>query len=317
MVTESTIGGKVLKSRNTKRRPRMEDFSHTFKLFVKNKIAFVGFAIVLIYFIITVLDYADPYWLGVANINTVASWAPHLTAAVPTPPTLARGWWYWFGETQFQAPIFPVMLAALKTDITYSLIVVLTGLVIGIVLGTLSGYFGKLYDELLMRITDIFFSVPTLVMAIAVTTVLGYSLQNVMIALIIIWWPIYARLTRGVSLSIKSNKYIEASTAAGSSGLRNVFVHVLPNVLSVVFVQFSLDLGTVVQLLAALDFIGFNKANPLLPELGSMLTWGTTYLVGGIWWPIVVPGIFLLIFTVAVNLMGDGLRDVLDPKLRR
>ena len=99
--------------------------------------------------------------------------------------------------------------------------------------------------------------------------------------------------------------------------VRNVFVHVLPNVLSPVFVQFSLDLGTIVQVFAALDFIGFNKGNPYLPELGNMLTWGETYLSYGAWWPIVIPGIFLLIFTVSVNLMGDGLRDVLDPKLRR
>lgn len=317
MATESNVGGSILKAQPVKHRPRVEDFKSTFKLFIKNRLAFVGFVIVLIYFIITVLDYVYPQYLGVKDINTVASWVPQLASGIPSGPTLSHGWEYLFGETLYFAPIFPVMLAALKTDITYSILIVLSGALIGIILGTMSGYFGKLYDEVLMRVTDIFFSVPTLVLAIAVTVVLGKSLQNVVIALIIIWWPIYARLTRGVSLSIKSNKFIEAATAAGSSGIRNVFVHILPNVLSVVFVQFSLDLGSIVQLFAALDFIGFNEGSPLLPELGNMLTWGTSYLVAGIWWPIVVPGIFLLIFTVAINLMGDGLRDVLDPKLRR
>ncbi len=318
MVNESTVGGAVLKARTSKRNPRMEDFSHTFRLFIKNRIAFVGFVIVAAYFVLTLLDYVYPQYLGVSNINTVASWAPSLrSAGIPLGPTLSKGWWYYFGETEYFAPLLPVMLAALKTDIVDSLLIVLVGVAVGVILGTLSGYFGKLYDEVLMRITDVFFSIPVLILAIAITTVLGYSLQNVMIALIIGWWPIYARLTRGVSLSIKANKYIEAATASGSSGMRNVFVHVLPNVLSVVFVQFSLDLGSIIQLFAALDFIGFNKANPLLPELGTLLTWASSYLVGGLWWTMVFPALFLLIFTVAINLMGDGLRDVLDPKLRR
>ncbi|MEM0134307.1 MAG: ABC transporter permease [Thermoplasmatales archaeon] len=319
MVNESPTGEAVLKKQVGKRRPRIEDFSHTFKLFIKNRIAFIGFVIVIIYFAIMILDYADPRWLGVADINTMASWAPKplMSAGIPSGPTFTRGWWYIFGETEYFVPIFPVMLAALKTDLTYSVAIVTTGVLIGTILGTLSGYFGKLYDEILMRITDIFYSVPTLVLAIAVTYVLGFSLRNVVLALMIIWWPIYARLTRGVTLTIKSNKFVEAATASGSSGIRNVFVHVLPNVLSVVLVQFSLDLGSIIQLFAALDYIGFNRAAPLLPEIGNMLNMGETYLAAGIWWPIVIPGIFLLIFTVAINLMGDGLRDVLDPKLRR
>lgn len=317
MMNELPLSKTILKPKENKRRPRFEDAEYTLKLLIKNRIAFVGLIIVLFYFGITILDYTYPKYLGVSNINTAASWLTSLRSGVPAGPTLSRGWWYIFGETEYFIPIFPVMLAALKTDITYSVIVVLSGSMVGLLLGTLSGYFGKLFDEILMRVTDVFFSVPYLVLAIAVTAALGFSLNNVVIALIIIWWPIYARLTRGVALSIKSNKFIEAATASGSSGIRNVFVHVLPNVLSPVFVQFSLDLGTIVQVFAALDYIGFNKGSPLLPELGNMLTWGTTYLAAGIWWPIVIPGIFLLIFTVAVNLMGDGLRDVLDPKLRR
>lgn len=317
MVNEPKFQPTVLRGKPSRRNPRIEDFSHTFKLFVKNKLAFIGFVIVLIYFGITILDYVYPAYLGVSNINTAASWVESLSTGVPGPPTLSHGWWYIFGETEYLIPLFPVMLAALKVDVTYSVAVVLVGAIIGSILGTISGYFGRFYDELLMRVTDVFYSVPVLVLAIAVTIVLGFSLLHLFFALIIVWWPIYARLTRGMALSIKSNKFIEAATASGSSGIRNVFVHVLPNALSVVFVQFSLDLGMVVLTFASLDFIGFNRGSPLLPELGNMITWGETYLSAGIWWPIVVPGIFLLIFTVAVNLMGDGLRDVLDPKLRR
>ena len=318
MVDSTVIKGPLRNENVPRRRPRVENLKYTFKLFLKNRIAFVGFVIVMIYAIITVLDYVYPAYLGVKDINSATSWIVTIKAAgLPAGPTLSKGWWYIFGETRDYIPIFPVMLAALKVDITYSVAIVAVGASSGIILGVLSGYFGKLYDEVLMRVTDIFFSIPTLIMAIAITSVLGFSIQYVVIALMIIWWPIYARLTRGLALSVKSNKFVEAATASGSSGVRNVFVHVLPNVLSPVFVQFSLDLGTIVQVFAALDFIGFNKGNPYLPELGNMLTWGETYLSFGAWWPIVIPGIFLLIFTVSVNLMGDGLRDVLDPKLRR
>lgn len=301
-----------------KRSPRIENFKSTFKLFFKNRIAFIGFVITLVYAAITILDWVHPQYLGVSNINSLTVFlkgAP--VSATPTAPTLSNGWWFYLGTTFNLIPIFPSMLAALKVDITYSVIVVFVGASIGIVLGTMSGYFGGLYDEVLMRVTDIFFTIPQLILAIAISFSLGLSLLTVVISLIIIWWPIYARLTRGISLTIKSQKFIEAATASGSGGFRNVFLHVLPNVLSPVFVQISLDLGSIVLIFAGLEYLGFNFGSAYLPELGNMITLGQTYLAGGQWWTVVFPGVFLLIFTVSVNLMGDGLRDVLDPRLRR
>lgn len=310
----------VLSKPKKRRSARIDDFLYTFKLFFKNRIAFVGFIITAVYFIIALMDAVYPQYLGVNNISSMTAFLPPgqpLTSVIPTPPDFSGSWWFYFGTTEYGIPILPAMLAALKVDIEYSLLIVLVGMASGIIIGTLSGYFGGLIDESFMRITDIFFSLPFLIFAIAITFVLGEELINVVIALMIIWWPIYARLTRGLALSTKALNYVEAATASGSSRIRNAFVHILPNVLSPVYVQFSLDLGTIVLTFAALDFIGFNKGNPLLPELGNIIVTGQTYLAGGIWWPIVIPGIFLLIFTVAVNLMGDGLRDVLDPKLRR
>ena len=324
-ITEIKNAGRIQATR--KRHPRIESFRSTFNLFLKNKLALAGFIITLTYGIIAILDWAHPSWLGIANINNAANFTPGgasaLSLAPPTAPTLSHGWWYWFGTTEYQIPILPVMLAALKFDIAYSVLIVVTGMLIGVIIGTISGYLGGAVDETVMRITDIFFSVPSLILVIAITFVLGESLFFVVIALIIIWWPIYARLTRGLTLSVRSMKYIEAATASGSSKIRTIFSHIIPNVLSPTFVQFSLDLGSIVLIFASFDYIGLNKGNPLLPELGQMINWGQTFFTyttpsGMImWWPVVIPGIFLLIFTVAVNLMGDGLRDVLDPRLRR
>lgn len=301
-----------------RRHPKIENYMSTFKLFLKNKLALTGFTITIIYGVIAILDWVYPQYLGVPNIalDTVFLHGG-ITSASPTPPVFNQGWWYWFGTTISRIPIFPAMLAALKVDMTYTVFIVMVGASVGIIFGTMSGYFGGLFDEFLMRVTDIFFSIPQLVLAIAISFALGQGLFSLVIALIVVWWPIYARLTRGLGLSLKSQKYIEAAIASGSSGFRNVFKHVLPNVLSPVFVQISLDLGSVIQIFAAYRFIGLNAGNIYQPELGSLINLGLPYLAGGMWWATIIPSLFLLIFTVAVNLMGDGLRDVLDPRLRR
>ncbi|MCL5804080.1 MAG: ABC transporter permease [Candidatus Thermoplasmatota archaeon] len=314
------------KRKISRRRIVARDYVHTFSLFIHNRLAFFGLVIVLFYFAVAFLDAVYPQYLGVSNINTVTSFL-HTTnlnaAAVPTPPTLSRGWWYWFGTTEYEVPILPTMLASLKVDIGVSLAIVISAAGIGLMAGTISGFFGGRLDEIIMRITDIFFGIPTLVLAIAIIYVIGRGILFLALALILVRWPLFARLSRGQSLSLRESKFIEAARISGSSRIRDVFVHIIPNVLSPIFVQISLELGTVVLTFATLDFLGFNVAPPLLPELGNMIAgFGSsgatdTYLAAGIWWPMVIPGLFLLLFTVAVNLMGDGLRDVLDPRTRR
>ena len=319
-----------LKVRNNKPSHRLSvilgDYRHTLKLFLKNRLAFVGFFIVAFYFFIAILDTVYPSYLGVSSISSVTAFI-HSTslnaASVPTPPTFSHGWWYWLGTTEYGVPIFPAMLASLKVDIGVSLIIVLSAAAVGLLAGTFSGYFGKLVDEVIMRVTDVFFGIPTLVLAIAIIYVIGRGIVFLAIALILVRWPLFARLSRGQTLSLREAKFMEAAKISGSTPSRDVFVHVIPNALSPIFVQISLELGTVVLTFATLDFLGFAVAPPLLPELGSMIAgFGSsgatdTYLAAGIWWPMVIPGLFLLLFTVAVNLMGDGLRDVLDPRVRR
>jgi peptide/nickel transport system permease protein len=319
-----------------KRNPALENFKTTFKLFFKSRLAFVGFIITLIYFIIALLDYVYPQYLGITDLSSMV---PLLhgqivsASATPVAPSFSNGWYFWLGTTEFNFPILPAILESLKFDMSASILIVGIGAISGVIIGTISGYFGGITDEVVMRITDIFFSLPFFVFAIAMVSILQVALHtapldDVIIALIIIWWPIYARLSRGTALTIKSQKFVEASTASGSSGMRNVFVHVMPNVLSAIFVQFSLDLGTIVGIFAGLDFLGINFGGIFFPELGNLIAEGEGYLAqpyfvngqilaSSIWWPVIMPGLALLIFIVAVNLMGDGLRDVLDPKLRR
>ncbi|MCL4451495.1 MAG: ABC transporter permease [Candidatus Thermoplasmatota archaeon] len=299
--------------------PRYENTITLFKLLLKNKTATAGLIISLVYFIFTAMDYIYPQYLGVNNINSMLSFlkGASVNSLLPTPPQFNRGWWYYLGTTEYRIPILPAMLAALKFDIGYSVLIVVSGAVIGTAIGTISGFFGKIADEILMRTTDVFLSIPFIVLAIAVTFVLGAKFIDLVFALIFISWPLYARLARGQALTLRGRDFIAAATASGSSGLRNVVVHVIPNLLSPIFVQISLSVGRVILVFAALYYLSIVRGNEYLPELGNMMVMGQSYLPYGIWWPVVIPGVFLVVFVTALNLLGDGLRDVLDPRLRR
>jgi len=178
-----------------------------------------------------------------------------------------------------------------------------------------SAYMSGAIDEVLMRITDIFLSVPYLPFAIAVGFVLGRGLDELSLALIVVWWPLYARYARGQALSVKENAYVEAAKASGVGGWGIMTKHIIPNVLTPIFVQISLDLGTVVQTFAALTFIGFASSGPFLPELGTLISNGFPYAISAPW-VVIFPGVAILIFAVGMNLLGDGLRDALDPRNR-
>ncbi len=303
-----------------KKNPRFENYSFTFKLLLRNKLALAGLIIALFYSIITILDYVYPAYLGVNNIATAIAFlhgAPlNSTGSAVIPPTLGKGWYYFLGTTKYGIPILPAMLAALKIDITYTLIIAGGGALIGTIVGSFSGYFGGIFDQIIMRVTDVFFSIPNLILAIAIAFILGFTFRNIAIAFLIVSWPAYARIVRSTVLSLREAKFVEAAVASGVSRIKILFSHLIPNSFSPVLVQFSLQFGSIIQLFAALAFLGFVAGNAFAPELGNMISWGETYLAAGKWWAITIPGIFLIIFSVGLNLLGDGLRDVLDPKLR-
>ncbi len=212
-----------------------------------------------------------------------------------------------------------------RTTVTTSLYVVLTAALIGLVIGAIAGYYGGKIDELLMRFTDIFLSMPALIMAMAIASILTRSLENMMFALIVVWWPAYARLVRGQVLTIRENTYVEAARAIGAKRNRILFRHIIPNSISPLIVNITLDLGAVALTAASLSYIGFG-VQPGYAEWGKMISDGQNWFMSTVyyngvaynpWWVIFFPGIMILIFTMGCSLIGDGLRDILDPRSRR
>lgn len=219
-----------------------------------------------------------------------------------------------FGTDDRGGDIFSRILYGYRLDLTVSLSVVLFAVALGTVLGAAAGFVRRL-DEVIMRVTDVFLSVPSLVLAMAFATVLGPSLVNLVIALAITWWPSYARLVRGQVLVEKQKLYVEAARASGGGGIRILFRHVLPNSIYPVLVNATMDLGAVVLTTASLSFLGFGiEAGGA--ELGRMVSDGASYVFSNPW-VVAFPGLAILLVSLGCNLVGDGLRDVLDPRLRR
>jgi len=294
---------------NTPISARFHEYGLTLRILLESPSATMGLAIVLAYAAIAVIDFLYPSLIGVQNAYSMV---PDYTNPVPAPPVWPI---HPFGTTFPGVDLYQAVMSAIRVDLWYSLIIVLAGAAAGTVVGVLAAFLGGYLEEALMRFTDIFLSVPYLPFAIAVAFVLGRALDNISLALVIVWWPLYARYAYGQALSLKENAYVEAAKASGVGTWGIMSRHVIPNVLTPIFVQISLDLGTVVQIFAAMTFIGFASGNPLLPELGSLISNGFQYAVAAPW-VVFFPGVAILIFAIGMNLLGDGLRDALDPKNR-
>lgn len=201
--------------------------------------------------------------------------------------------------------------------ITLRICIIVVGLTLGIgtLLGILSGYIGGWVDELIMRLNDVFLAFPALILAMAIAAALGPSLENAIIAMVVIWWPRYARVSRGQVLAIREIDYVTSARALGASPVRIMICHILPNCISPIVVQATLDLGEVVLTAATLSFIGFG-AQPPVPEWGAMISVGRNF-IRDYWWYPTFPGLAILLTVMGFNLLGDAVRDVLDPRLRR
>jgi peptide/nickel transport system permease protein len=193
-------------------------------------------------------------------------------------------------------------------------VIIVLAATIGVTVGGIAGYFGGWVDELLMRFTDIFLTVPALVLAIAVTAALGRGIVNTMIGISLVWWPGFARLTRSLVLSLREELFVEAARGIGASDSRVLFRHILPNAVSPIIVKMSTDFGFAVLTAAALGFIGLG-AQPPDPEWGAMINDGRAYFPEE-WWIATFPGMSIWLLVFGLNLLGDGLRDVLDPRAR-
>jgi peptide/nickel transport system permease protein len=218
------------------------------------------------------------------------------------------------GTDKLGREVMSRLLYGARISLFVGVSVVLIASIVGSLLGVLAGYLGGWADEALMRITDIFFAFPALILAMAIAGALGPSLQNALIAISAVTWPVYARLLRGQVLALKEREFILAARTVGVPEWRIVLRHLLPNMLAPMLVQASFDMGGAITSVAGLSFIGFG-AQPPTPEWGVMISESRTYMATA-WWLGTFPALSIMLVVGGFNLLGDGLRDLLDPRLR-
>ncbi len=210
--------------------------------------------------------------------------------------------------------MFSRVLYGGRITIPAGVMVIVIGSVIGTIVGAVAGYVGGLWDELLMRLTELFMAFPTIILALAITAALGPDMRNAIIALVIVWWPSYARLIRGLVLEVKSKEYVEGARSVGATGPYILFRTVLPNCVSPAIVLATLDIGNAILTFAGLSFLGLGP-DPSTPEWGRMVSIGIDFFDQ--WWMWLYPGMAIAILVMDFNFIGDGLRDLLDPCLRK
>jgi len=222
---------------------------------------------------------------------------------------------YPLGTDAFGRDLLKMMILAIPLDVQIALEVVASAVVIGIAVGGFAAYAGGKIDEVILRVTDVFLSIPSILLAIVLLVIVGRSLTVLTFAVLVTWWPTYVRLVRSQVLSEKEKPYVETLRVLGAGGSRILFGHVIPNSIYPVLVQATMDIGSVILTIAALTFIGF-APSPLIPELGNLANQGIRYFFTAPWL-IVFPGLTIFIISLGFNLLGDGVRDIFDPRLRR
>ncbi|AHM71383.1 MULTISPECIES: dipeptide ABC transporter permease DppC [Yersinia] len=282
----------------------LQEFWHYFK---RNKGAVIG----LFYIIIMLLIAAGATWL-----------APHGPAeqfrdALLKPPVWEEGgsWKFILGTDDVGRDVLSRLMYGARLSLLVGCLVVVLSLVMGVIFGLLAGYFGGVVDAIIMRIVDIMLALPSLLLALVLVAVFGPSIVNASLALTFVALPHYVRLTRAAVLVEVNRDYVTASRVAGAGSMRQMFINILPNCLAPLIVQASLGFSNAILDMAALGFLGMG-AQPPTPEWGTMLS-DVLQFAQSAWWVVTFPGVAILLTVLAFNLMGDGLRDALDPKLKQ
>jgi peptide/nickel transport system permease protein len=282
---------------------RWRDLRRGGRRFARSASSLAGLVIVLLFLLVTAIGpWIVPY-------PEDARGAVHLENKLRAPSPA-----HWFGTDEVGNDIYTRVILGARVSLQIGLIITVIAAIIGVPLGIVAGYVAGPLGEVIMRVTDVFLSVPALLLALAVVGALGPGILNAMIALSLVWWPGYVRLVQAKTLALKGETYVEAARAVGTGRLRIVFVHILPNCVSPIMVKASMDMGTAILAAASLGFIGLG-AQPPHPEWGAMISHGRNYLPTW-WWYSAFPGVAIYLTVLGFNLLGDGLRDLLDPKSR-
>jgi peptide/nickel transport system permease protein len=270
------------------------------RYFKKNRLAVGGlFVIVIMFLIAGSASFIAPYDPGRTEVSMKLK-----------PPSLA----HYLGTDQLGRDIFSRMLFGSRVSLSVGFVAVAISICIGILVGALAGYYGRWVDSLLMRFVDIMLCFPSFFLILTVVALLGPSLFKVMVVIGITSWMGTSRFVRAEFLSLRERDFTQAARALGVKDLRIIFRHILPNALAPVFVTATLDVATAILVEAGLSFLGFG-VQPPAPSWGNILTEGRTYIFDA-WWLTVFPGLAILITVLSFNLLGEGLRDALDPRLR-
>ncbi|UYO36311.1 ABC transporter permease [Bacillus zhangzhouensis] len=271
------------------------------KQFFQHKLAVIGSVIVFLFLILAIFaPLIAPFGINEQSLGDrfIAPSAAH-----------------WFGTDDFGRDIFSRVMHGARISLWVGFFSVLGSVILGTLLGLIAGYGGRVLDAVISRLFDILLAFPSILLAIAIVSILGPSLQNALIAIAIINVPTFGRLVRSKVLSIKQEEYVLAAKAVGMSHRRIVLRHILPNSMVPVIVQATLAIGTAIIEAAALGFLGLGAQAPS-PEWGKMLADARPYLVQAPW-TLFFPGIAIMLTVLGFNLMGDGLRDKLDPKMKK
>jgi peptide/nickel transport system permease protein len=274
------------------------------KLLMSNALSTFGLVTVIIFVVAALLEV-----LTAGKITPYSPYAPHFNQANAFP---SLG--HLFGTDFEGRDIFSQVIAALPVDMGISIGVVATSALLGIVLGTLAGYFRGALDEVIMRLTDMFLAFPQIIMSLAIAATLGPSLLNVSLSLIVVWWPPYVRLVRGAVLAVAAEDYVSVSKALNSSFLYIVRKDALPNILPSVLVYATTDIGSALLTLSTLGYLNVGIP-PAMPELGRMVS-SVTYNLYLYPTQVVIPALIVMIMVAGFSFLGEGLRESLDVKLR-
>jgi len=272
-------------------------------LIKKKKKATVG-AVIVAAFLLTAIIVAITNALGIQ----VTPYGPlqQNTGPVLSPPSFS----HIFGTDLVGRDVFSRIIAATPNDVSVGVSVVAAAFLLGILIGSIAAFKGGLFDELLMRFTDVIFALPALVIAMVIAVALGPGVLNMMIALMIIWWPPYARLARGEALKIFHQNYIEAARISGMRAWKIIVTHVVQNIIGTMLVYATLDIGTVILMYAGLSYLGLS-VRPPYPDWGEMVSSFKDYIITAPWLPL-APGFIIAANVVGFCLLGDGVRDALE-----